>query len=314
MNNFKKYFKFFFFSICVGFIFYKFNDNFLDISSKVQLRIFEICLIFFYSVIFFNIINLRAFLLIKSSVGYAYSYSDWSKLYFASSIINLIIPFSGTVYRAIELKKRDINYTKFIALTYLLIGSYILISLLLASLELLFINQNFFEVYIILAGILIAIIFFFSPIILENLIRFFFKFKIFGKYFVSTYNLFEIIKKIFLKKKVIIILFLNTLIIHIFEIVLFYLICNIFLENINTQTIILLFLVSFILDRIPFIAETPGLSEIILGSIGLSFGFVFVDGAIIKLLLRLLNYFSTLLNSGVYFLISYFDKNKFVEV
>ena len=253
-------------------------------------------------------------MLIKSSVGYAYSYSDWSKLYFQSLIINLIIPLSGTVYRAIELKKRDINYTKFIAASYLLVGSYISLSLLLASLELLFVNKNFSEAYIILAGILILIIFFFGPIILENLINFFFKFKILSKYLVSIYNLFKIIKKIFLKKKVIIILFLNTIIIHIFEIVLFYLVCSIFLENLNVETIILLFVVNFIMDRIPFIAEAPGLSEIILGFVGLSLGFVFTDGAIIKLLLRLLTYFSILLNSGAYSVISYFDKNKFVEV
>jgi hypothetical protein len=314
MNNFKKYLKFFFFLICVGFLFYKFNENFSDILGRLQLRIFEISFILFCTVIFLNIINLRAFLLIKSSVGYAYSYSDWSKLYFASLIINLIIPFSGTVYRAIELKKRDINYTKFIAVNYLLVGSYISISLLLASLELLFINKNFSIAYITLAGILILIIFFFSPIILENLIEFFFKFKVLSRYLKSALKLFKILKKTFSKKKIIAILYLNTIIVHIFEIALFYLVCSIFLENLNIQTIIILFAVSFIFDRIPFVAEIPGLSEIILGFLSLSLGFFFVDGAIIKLLLRLLNYISILLNSVAYFVINYFDKNKFVEV
>jgi hypothetical protein len=229
-------------------------------------------------------------------------------------IINSIIALSGTAYRAIALKKRDINYTKFIAINYLLLGSYISISLLLVSLELLFINTNFSKVSIILAGILILILFFFGPTILENFTKFFFKFKILSKFEVPVNKLFEIIKKIFSKKKVIIILFLNTIIVHIFEIVLFYFVCTIFLGNINAQTIIILFVVSFIIDRIPFVAETPGFSEIIIGFIGVSLGFVFVDGAILKLLLRLLTYFSILLNSGVYFVISYYDKNKFVEV
>ena len=314
MDNLKKNFKFFFLLIFIGFLFYKFNNNFSYILGKVQLGIFKISFILFCAVIFFNIINLKAFLLIKSSVGYAYGYSDWSKLYFESLIINSIIALSGTVYRAIELKKRDINYTKFIATNYLLLGSYISISLLLVSLELLFINTNFSEVSIILAGILILIIFFFGPNILENFIKFFFKFKILSKFEVPVNKLFEIIKKIFSKKKVIIILFLNTIIVHIFEIVLFYFVCTIFLGNINAQTIIILFVVSFIIDRIPFVAETPGFSEVIIGFIGVSLGFVFVDGAILKLLLRLLTYFSILLNSGVYFVISYYDKNKFVEV
>lgn len=314
MDKSKKNFKFFFFLICIGFLFYKFNDNFWSILGKVHLNIFKISFILFFAVIFFNIINLRAFLLIKSSVGYNYSYSDWSKLYFESLLLNSIIGLLGTAYRAIELKKRDVNFTKFIATNYLLLGSYISITLLFISLELFFIKKNFSEVNIILAGILILIIFFFGPTILENLIKFFFKFKILRKFAVPVNKLPEIIKKIFSQKKVIIILFLNTTIVHIFELVLFYLLCNIFFENINAQTIIILFVVSFIFDRIPFFAETPGFTEIIIGFTGVSLGFVFVDGAILKLLLRFSNYFSILLNSGLYYIISYYDKNKFVEI
>jgi uncharacterized membrane protein YbhN (UPF0104 family) len=228
MNNFKKYFKFFFFSICLGFLFYKFNDNFSDISAKIQLRIFEVSFILFYAVIFFNIINLRAFLLIKSSVGYAYSYSDWSKLYFESLIVNSVLTFSGTVYRAIQLKKRDVNYTQFIAISYLLLGSYIAISLIFVSLELLFIKKIFAIVYIFLAAILVFIIFFFGPIILENLMKFSFKFKILSRYLELVLKLFEILKKIFSKKKTITILCLNTIIVHIFEIGIFYFVSTIF--------------------------------------------------------------------------------------
>ena len=312
MNN-LKYFKLLFFSICIGFLFYKFNNSDLEIASKLQLRISEIFFILLYAAIFFNIFNLRAFLLTKSSVGYAYSYSDWSKLYFESLIVNSFISLSGSVYRAIQLKKRNINYTKFIATSYLLFGSYFSISLIFISLELLFIKKIFSEIYIILAAILILIIFFFGPTILENLIKFFFKFKILGKHLESLRKLFEILKKIFSKKKIIIILCLNTIIVHIFEIGLFYLVCTIFLNNINAQTIIILFAASFIIDQVPFFSETPGAGEIILGLVGVPLGIFFVDGAIIKLSLRLLNYFSILLNSGLYFIISYYDKKKFVD-
>jgi hypothetical protein len=258
--------------------------------------------------------SLRAFLLTKSSAGYAYSYSDWSKFYFESLILNSIISLSGVAYRAIQLKKRNVNYTKFIATSYLLLGSYISISFIFISLELLFFKKTISEAYIILAAVLIFIIFFFGPVILENLIKFFFKFKILGQYIVSIHNLFEILKKIFSKKKTIIILCLNTIIIHIFEIGLFYLVCAIFLDNMNIQTIIILFAAAFIIDKIPLVSEIPGVSEIILGMVGVSIGIIFIDGAIIKLSLRLLNYLSILLNSGAYFVISYYDKNKFVEV
>ena len=135
-----------------------------------------------------------------------------------------------------------------------------------------------------------------------------------GRHVESILKLFEILKKTFSKKKTITILYLNTIIVHIFEIGIFYLVCSIFLDNKNVETIIVLFAVNFIVDRIPFFSEIPGVSEIILGMIGASLGIIFTDGAIIKLTIRFLNYFSILFNSGVYFVVSYYDKNKFVEV
>jgi uncharacterized membrane protein YbhN (UPF0104 family) len=313
MNKFKKNLKLFIFIICIGFMAYKFSESYSDIVSRVQLSIFEIFLLLFCVIIFFNLINLRAFLLIKSSIGYAYSYSDWSKLYFESSIVNSFILFTGTVYKAIQLKKRDVNYTKFIATSYLLFSSYISISLIFVSLELLFIKKIFPVAYIFLVTILVFFLFF-GPTILENLIRLFFKFKILSKYTGSTLKLFEILKKFFSKKKTIIILCFNTIIVHIFEIGIFYLAFTIFLDNANVETIIILFAVNLIVDRIPFFSGIPGVSEIVLGTTGVLLGIIFTDVAIIKLSLRLLNYLSILLNSGAYFVISYFDKNKFVEV
>ena len=314
MNKFKKYLKLFIFIICVSFLFYEFSDIFSKIAGKVQLKISVIFFLLFWNIIFFNIINLRAFLLTKSSTGYAYSYSDWSKLYFESLMVNLVISLSGTVYRAIQLKRRDLNYTKFIAISYFLLGSYISISLIFTSLELLFIKKIFSVVYVFLAAILVFITFFFGPTILENLIKFFCKFEILDRHVESILKLFEILKKTFSKKKTITILYLNTIIVHIFEIGIFYLVCSIFLDSKNVETIIVLFAVNFIVDRIPFFSEIPGVSEIILGMIGASLGIIFTDGAIIKLTIRFLNYFSILFNCGVYFVVSYYDKNKFVEV
>ena len=313
MNKFKKYLKLFIFTICICFLLYEFSNIFSEIVGKVQLKISEIFFLLFWGIIFFNTINLRAFLLTKSSAGYAYSYSDWSKLYFESLIVNSVISISGIVYRAIQLKKRDVNYTQFIAISYLLLGSYISISLIFVSLELLFIKKIFSVVYIFLAAILVFIIFFFGPTILENLMKFSFNFKILSRYLELVLKLFEILKKTFSKKKTIAILCLNTIIVHIFEIGIFYFVSTIFLDNANVEIIIILFAVNFIVDRIPFFSEIPGVSEIVLGAIGASLGIIFTDGAIIKLTIRLLNFFSVLFNSGLYFVVSFYDKRKFVD-
>jgi hypothetical protein len=166
MNKFKKYLKLFIFTICIGFLSYKFSESYSNIVSEVQLSIFKIFFPLFCSVIYLNITSLRAFLLIKSSVGYVYSYNDWSKLYFESLIISSINNFAGIAYKAFQLKKRNVNYTKFIAISYLLFGSYVSISLIFVSLELFFFKKVIHEVYIILATILVFIIFFFYPNIL----------------------------------------------------------------------------------------------------------------------------------------------------
>jgi len=50
-----------------------------------------------------------------------------------------------------------------------------------------------------------------------------------------------------------------------------------------------------------------------LGFLALPLGFLFEDGAIIKLSIRLVNYISILSGGGLYFVLSYFDKNKFVN-
>ena len=311
MNNLKKYLKFLIFLLCVGFITYKLNDS-SEILKDKKLNLHELYFIFTISLIFFSVISFRAFLLIKYSIGYSYSYLDWAKLFFESLILNSAVPFSGIAYKAFHLKKRDVNYTQFVAISYLLIGSYILITLIFVLLELLLLLKFYSLIYMIVVGLLTFIILL-SPIILEKFIKFLIKLKIFNKYLRSLYNLIEIFKNILIKKYLLIILSLNTIIVHIFEIIIFYLMCVYFLDNINLYIVITFFAASYLLDRIPFVAEIPGTSEVILGTIGVPFGIYFVDGVIIKLSIRFLNYLSILFNAGIYFVLGFFDKNKFVN-
>ena len=139
------------------------------------------------------------------------------------------------------------------------------------------------------------------------------KLKQFEKYTKSINYLLEILKNTYENKNLLFILFISTIIIHIIELSFFYIICNIFLENVNLQVIIALFAASFIIDRIPFISEIPGVSEIILGTLFLPLGFYFVDGVFIKLTSRVINYISVMFNSVGYFILSFYDKNKFIN-
>lgn len=204
------------------------------------------------------------------------------------------------------------NYTQFLAVSYLLVGSYISITLIFVLLELLLLLKFYSIIYMIIVVSLILTILF-SPIVLEKFIKFFTKLKILDKYLRSLYNLIEVFKNILIKKYLLIKLILNTIIVHTFEIIIFYLVCIFFLDNINLHIVITFFAASYVIDRIPFISEIPGASEIILGTIGVPFGIYFIDGVIIKLSIRFLNYLSILLNGGIYFVLSFIDRNKFVN-
>lgn len=310
-----KYFKFFIFLICVGFLYYNFSNANLEIISKKTLKAHEIFFLFSFCVIIFHIISFRAYLFIKSSAGYDYSYRDWSKLYFESALLNSFITFTGTAYRAYQLKKRNLNYTYFVLTSYFLYSSYIIINLILVSLELLFIKNFFFGYYIILALILIFIFFYFSIPILEKLTKFFSKFKIFDTYNKVLAPIHGRLGKFKKKcsKKIMIILCFNTIILHIFEISLFYLLSNFFLNNINLQIVIILFAAQFIINRLPVINTIPILNDIIFGLIGVPLGIYFTDNVLLSLSNRIIDYLSLLFNYGLYFVISYYDKNKFVD-
>ena len=310
MINLKKNLKFFFFLICLGFLLYKFNDSYSEIKSKLKFQLSTIFFILSCHIIFLNLIAVRAFLLIKFSTGYLYSFYDWAKLYFESLLLNEVITLTGTVYRAIQLKKREVNYAEFISISYYLLGSYLLISLTSIFLALFFFQKIFFKNYSIIFIMLIFFLFY-SPIIIKNLTTFLLKFKILSKYLRFIERVSKLLREIYLNKKIIILLLSSTVLVHIFEVAIFYLICNIFLGDVDLQVLIILFATKFIANRITFIAGLPGATEIIVGLAGTQMGIVFVDGALIQLTLRFFYYLSILFNNGVYIISSYFDKNKF---
>ena len=84
----------------------------------------------------------------------------------------------------------------------------------------------------------------------------------------------------------------------------------IFLNTINFEVILLLFSLSFILNRTPFISSLPGLNEIIFGYLSTAYGLFFLDGALIQILLRLNIYVAIFLNLIFFYFLKIFNSNK----
>lgn len=311
MINIKKKIKLLIFVLCLGFLSYIIFNN-LEILNILKQNKTKFFFLIFIGMVYINFIILRAFLFLRVITGYSYSFFDWAKLYSESILLNFILPLSGFAYKGIELKKRSVGYTQYIVISYFLIGAYFALTLISVLLETLFI-QKIFSVFILTLMISLIFLIFASPIAMKILSRYMKKLKQFKKYTKSINYLLEILKNTYENKNLLFILFINTIIIHIIELSFFYIICNIFLENVNLQVIIALFAASFIIDRIPFISEIPGVSEIILGTLFLPLGFYFVDGVFIKLTSRVINYISVMFNSVGYFILSFYDKNKFIN-
>ena len=108
------------------------------------------------------------------------------------------------------------------------------------------------------------------------------------------------IKKTIRNKKILLTLIIFGLINHLLELALFYLSFGIFLGTNAISKIILLFGISFLLDRVPIIRDVPGFSEILFATVSVTFGFEFTYSLLTKFLLR----FTGIISLGFNYILS----------
>ncbi len=309
--QYKKYLNFFRIILIIyviSFLSFEAYFNFNKISDKINSNFYNILFIILIHFFHHNFLSLRMYLVFKEGLNKFISYFSWLKIFFESLGLNLLLSHSGSIYRAVELKKNGIKYRDFLSFFYLLFFSYVFTNMIFIYIEFLILlesTSDFKLLYFLLLAV-ILILFIFLPKILLMTIDLIKNFN--NNYFLNFYEMayeaYAFTLKIFLNFKIIVILFIMGFVNHFFEILLFYLSCNIFLGNIDPNMFLFLFAVNFLLDRIPFIKDIPGFSEIIFASISLPLGFDFTLSLFAKLLLRfsgilsiLINYFITMLYS-----------------
>jgi hypothetical protein len=304
--NLIKYSVFFIFFI---FIIYEINSNFNFVKSKLITQFPILLIIIIAHILHHNILSLRIYFVLRICTNFVGTYIQWLKIYFESLIFNILISHTGSVYRAAELKKKNVAYKEFIGVYYISYLSYLIMNLFLVLMEVLLIKNVSQEFKLITFGTFISIflIGFLVPIFSIYVIKYFKRFKLvfFEK---ITYNLnfiFLFIKKSFFTLKTIIILIIFGILSHFFEILLFYLSYDLFISDFKIEIMILLFTVSFLLDRIPIFSNIPGVTETIFAGIGIPFGLFFHEGFLIKLLLRITGYVSICFN----FIFSYISNS-----
>lgn len=307
-----RYFKGIVFTIFFIFIIYKIYENFNFFEEKILLNIPLILIIFFVHNIHHNFLNLRLFLLIKNCTNYIGSYFNWAQIFFDSLTFNILISHTGSVYRAVELKKRNVEFKQFLGLYYISFLGYLIVNILLINLEILFIDevpQKFkLSVFIILLFTLLISVS--IPRLSKIFISIFnfLKLELFKKIANISLIIIDFIKTSVQKSKTLLIVFVFSSISHFFEFLLFYLSYDLFMDQVNIEILIILFSISFMLDRIPILSNIPGLNETIFAIFSVPLGLYFNESFLIKLVLRFTGYFSVIFNFIIYKYLNYTNK------
>lgn len=306
--NKKRYLEFIFFIFCIVFIFKKTFNEFMDVKNIIELDHGKYLIILIISLINLNIMNIRFYYILKKITKYSDNFINWSRLFFQTAIMNLLLNGTGHFFRAVQLKKKNLKYSEFISLNYVifLISNFINI-LLFVTVFYMITNQAIAILGVII--ILLALYFLTNKKVYEFFLNFLKKdIKFFKKYKQIFVNILFHCKKFFLFKKSLIIFSLITLLIFFFEGVIIYLISSTILSNESVFNNLLLCFLVFYLNKFPYMQNIIGLNELIVGLFAESLGILFLQGALIQLIFRLTIYTGCILNNFLYLILKL--KNK----
>lgn len=304
--------------LCIIYLFYELYRNFNYMETKFTENKNSFFIIILINIIFHNLLSLRNFSLYKICAKYTGKFNDWSQIFFESLIFNVLISHTGSIYRAIETKKRGLEYKKYIGIFYILFTSYILINVLMIIIEMMFLQEVSFQfklnLFLIFLTLFVLIIY--SPktvniFIKQNILKKKFQKSNLVNKIIKNYELiyFFIVTQSFLKKTVFYLL-VYGIIIHFFELYIFYLSSSIIQSDLAIKLVLILFGLSFILDRIPLISNIPGMNEILFASISIPLGLFFYEGLILKLILRITGVISIFINYLVFYVLNLIGKIK----
>ena len=99
MKRIYSYLKFFVYIVIVYLLFSRIQiDNLIVSTKNLNLNYFSLCIIIFSTIFFVQ--NIYNYKLYKNVSELKISFREFLKLFYKSTIINLLIPFFGTAYKA----------------------------------------------------------------------------------------------------------------------------------------------------------------------------------------------------------------------
>jgi hypothetical protein len=298
-------FFYFFWLISIIYLLYKIIKDFNHYVVEIRIEFDQL---FFILIIFFVLANLnsyRFYFFLKKFNKCTINFIDWSKLLFKTSLMNILFQGSGHLLRAIELKKKNINYITFISINFFIFLLNLIFFSIISLLILLYLTS---EKKIILLYLFILILLLFilvnkkNFLILINFIKN--KLGFYKKKFTSILKIFLHNYDIFFLTKSILIFFFITLVMFILDFFTYFIIAKNILRSSSLFQIMLIFLFSLFLNNIPFLRNLFGINELLVGMFVEALDFYFLDGATIQLICRLMGGISLIIMSLFYYFLS----------
>jgi len=299
----KNFLKFFIVLLCFYFIykFFKENENIYNIILNANYS--KLLIIITIVAVIIYLYAKLLFITLTKLCGISISKEKWYIIYFNSQFLNSI-PLFGIFYRALQLKKFNLNYDKFFAVYIMISWFFVFLSLLFFSLETYFVFKEieFFKIKLYLIFLILSLFFFIFPIflliILKKIVE---KIKLKSNYFVSRLEklidlfLSSISNKVFLKN----FLLIFTLI-HVFEFLALSQLVDSLNKNVGFENSFILFMGNILIDAFNILPQNLIVSEIGFGILTNQMNFNFELGVLIKIYFRFLVFFASVFIAILY--------------
>ena len=227
----------------------------------------------------------------------------WYLIYFNSQFLNAI-PLFGIFYRAVQLKKFNLNYDKFFGIYIIITWFFVFLSLFFFSIESFFVFREikFYKIDLFIIFLILSIFFFIFPIffllILKKIIK---KIKLKSNYFLSRLEklidlfLESLSNKVFLKNFIFI-----FFLIHVFEFLALSQLVVSLNNTVGLKNSFILFIGNILIDAFNVLPQNLIVSEIGFGILTSQLNFDFELGVLIKIYFRFLLFFASVFIAALY--------------
>ena len=312
-NKFCKYFKIIIVLISFIFLYINSKENYQNILNNLNVSYQIIFLSIIVTMILQNFLNIRSFFFLKLTSEYNANFSQWSSLFYLTGLINQS-PFwgAGHFLRSYEMKKNNYSHKQYVSMYFFIFfWGTLIYSTILILLSFLINEINIFSLSVLLTLSIFCFIITFANTLKFCLkifkkfitLRFIKKIKFFDYLFKELLKLLEL-SSLISNKRVFINFFFFTFLLICFEYILLNIIFKYLFIASDFKIIFLFFLINFLIRCVKPLDNTIGIKETILGLYGQQLGLLFLEGALIVLIWRLLGVISLIINYILYYLIN----------